>query len=103
MDDEEEDFRVWNEYTHYREHLGMLCDTETGEGLYGHPGCRLRGWVLSSWDTWERCPNHWHGQPHPESFEEEETPPQETPPHYSQGPRVDISLAPRDDDEELPF
>jgi len=25
------------------------------------------GWWLSDFDSWETCPKHFHGQPHPES------------------------------------
>lgn len=30
--------------------------------------CRGGGWVLTNYDTYERCPAHFTGQPHPEYY-----------------------------------
>lgn len=30
--------------------------------------CRGGGWVLTNYDTYERCPTHFTGQPHPEYY-----------------------------------
>lgn len=35
--------------------------------------CRGHGWTLSPYDTWEKCPRHYRGQPDPESLLYEET------------------------------
>lgn len=32
--------------------------------------CNGSGWICSQYDTWEICPFHHHGQPHPEMAEE---------------------------------
>lgn len=41
--------------------------------VWAHPdpdlcGCRGSGWWLSEVDTWEHCPHHGKGVPHPEEY-----------------------------------
>jgi hypothetical protein len=32
--------------------------------------CRGGGWILSDWDTWHQCPEHFNGQRHPEDYDD---------------------------------
>lgn len=35
--------------------------------------CRDGGWILSPYNTWEKCPVHFRNQRHPEDYDQEET------------------------------
>lgn len=35
--------------------------------------CAGGGWMLHDWDVWVKCPMHYAGQQHPESYDPDET------------------------------
>jgi len=55
-------------------HLAHL-DTHLKSGAWAEEVdclCRGRGWLLSDYDAWYRCPLHGQGMPHPEEDYQDE-------------------------------